>query len=90
MTTKQKSRRKKPAGKKRQRQRAMPSPHAFSYTIPDASAVGGPGKTSLYAMDKRLKAEGKPGLLFRDAFGRKMVDGPTLRELSSMKKEVVA
>ena len=83
---------KNPDGRSRQAKsasaNALPSPHAFSYTIPDASAVGGPGKISLYAMDKRLEAEGKPGLLFRDAF-RRSGRRPHVRELSSVKKEEI-
>jgi hypothetical protein len=88
MATKSKKR-KKPAGAKRRRQRAMPSPHAFAYTVADAASVGGPGKTSLYEADKRLKAEGKR-LLFKDGFGRTMVYGDILRELCGVKEEVTA
>jgi hypothetical protein len=68
------------APKMRQRQRAMPSPMAFAFTVRDAQMMGGPGKTKLYDLDRQLKAEGKP-LLFKDAAGRTMVNGDGLREL---------
>jgi hypothetical protein len=90
-TTKQQrqqhNRKRKAAAKKRNRARAMPSRDAFAFTIPDAQSLGLlPGKTKTYELDKRLKAEGKR-LLFKDAAGRTMADGDTLRELV---KEAVA
>jgi hypothetical protein len=66
--------------KKRRRLRAMPSPDAYSFTIPDAQAMGAPSKTTIYGIDKRLKAEGK-ALLFKDAAGRTMMYGNMLRAL---------
>jgi hypothetical protein len=94
MTSQQKQqqrRKQKRAAKKRNRQRALPSPDALAFTVPDSQAMGGPGRTKLYEIDKKLKAEGKT-LLFKDAAGRTMVVGNMLRELLSVeeKEEIIA
>ena len=78
MTTKSKKR--KP--KTRQRQRALPAPHAFAYTVHDATAMGGPGKTKIYELGKTGVLE-----LFKDAAGRRMVTGASLRALLGVKEE---
>jgi hypothetical protein len=75
------------ARRKRQRARALPSPNAISFTIPDFQSMGGPGKTSLYNEDKRRKENGEKRLLFKDAFGRTKVDGDMGRELLSIKED---
>jgi hypothetical protein len=73
--------RKKSAGSKRNRQRALPLPNAIAWTIPDYQALGGPGKTSIYQL-------GKSGALklFVDGAGRTMVDGDSGRALLGIKE----
>jgi hypothetical protein len=38
--------------KKRKRDRALPSPQAYAFTIADAQAMGLPGKSKIYEMIK--------------------------------------
>lgn len=62
---------------KRSRNRARPDPSrgAFAFTIEDAQAMGGPGRTKIYELAKRGELK-----LIRIA-GRTMVDGDSLRAL---------
>jgi len=75
---------------RRNRQRALPLPNAIAWTIADYQALGGAGKTSLYAEDKRRKENGEKPLLFKDAVGRTMVDGDLGRELLGVTDAVAA
>jgi len=59
----------------RDRARAAASPDAFAFTIPDAQAMGAPGRTKIYELAKR----GELKLLH--VAGRTLVDGASLREL---------
>jgi hypothetical protein len=59
----------------RRRARPDPSPHAFAYTIEDAQAMGGPGRTKLYQLAK----SGRLKLIH--VGGRTLVDGDSLRAL---------
>ena len=59
----------------RRHSRAMPSPHAFAYTLEDAKLMGGPGRTKIYDLAKRGELK-----LIRVA-GRTKVDGDSLRTL---------
>ena len=85
MSTKQKQQQKrvqKRAAKKRQRQRAMPSPSAYAFTLHDAMAMGAPAKTKIYELGKKGVLD-----LFRDAAGRRMVGGNSLRKLLGVKED---
>jgi hypothetical protein len=64
------------AAQKRRRQRTMPAPNAFAYTVEDAMAMGGPGRTALY----QLRMNGTLDW-FTDAIGRVMIKGNSLRKL---------
>jgi hypothetical protein len=59
----------------RKRARPAPSPNAFAFTIEDAQAMGGPGRTKIYDLAKRGE------LKMIDVAGRTMVDGASLRAL---------
>jgi hypothetical protein len=59
----------------RGRARPAPSPNAFAFTIEDAQAMGGPGRTKIYDLAKRGE------LKLIDVGGRTMVDGDSLRSL---------
>jgi hypothetical protein len=61
--------------KKRQRSRPLPSPEALSYSIPDACATSGWGRSKLYDFmdDGRLP--------WKKVDGRRRIDGPSLRKL---------
>jgi hypothetical protein len=85
-----KTKSKRQPGQKRNRLRALPLPNALAWTIPDYQAVGGGGKTKIYAEDKKRKKAGEKRLLFKDAFGRTMVDGDLGRELLSAKETEAA
>ncbi len=61
--------------KSRARRRPAPVVHAYAFTIPDAQAMGGPGRTKIYELAKSGKLK-----LLRVA-GRTMVDGASLRAL---------
>lgn len=74
---------------KRQRERAMPAANAFAFTVRDAQAMGAPGRTKLYELDKKLIEAGRK-LLFKDAAGRTMVYGDVLRELYGVEEEITA
>jgi hypothetical protein len=60
---------------RRRSRRAAPSPNAFAYTIADAQAMGGPGRTKIYDLGKR------GDLKLIKVAGRTMVDGASLRAL---------
>ncbi len=60
---------------RRARRRPAPVVHAYAFTIPDAQAMGGPGRTKIYELAKGGKLK-----LVRVA-GRTMVDGASLRAL---------
>jgi hypothetical protein len=60
---------------RRKRRRASPDPAAFAFTIPDAQAMGAPGRTSIYKLAKQGRLK-----LLRVA-GRTLVDGDSLRTL---------
>ena len=66
----------------RGRQRALPLPNALAWTIADFQRMGGPGKTSIYAL---AKADPPKLKLFKDGAGRTMVDGDSGRALLSIK-----
>ncbi len=83
MISKQKQHQKR--AEKRQRARAMPSPSAFAYTVEDGQAMGLPGRTKIYEIDKKLRAEGKR-FLFKGPGNRTMIDGDALRELYGIVK----
>jgi hypothetical protein len=59
----------------RSRARPAPSPNPFAFTIEDAQAMGGPGRTKIYDLAKRGE------LKLIDVAGRTMVDGASLRAL---------
>jgi hypothetical protein len=59
----------------RNRVRPAPSPNAFAFTIEDAQAMGGPGRTKIYDLAKRGE------LKLISVAGRTMVDGASLRAL---------
>jgi hypothetical protein len=88
MTQQQKRaiKRRRKSGKKRQlqRERALPSPNVHAYTIPDAQAMGLPGRTKIY----ELINAGRLKVIKLDH--RTMVVGDSLRELLSAKDEAVA
>ncbi len=60
---------------KRKRRRAAAAPHAYAYSIPDAQAMGAPGRTTIY----KLAKEGKLKLV--KVCRRTMVDAASLRAL---------
>jgi hypothetical protein len=60
---------------RRKRRRASPDPAAFAFTIPDAQAMGAPGRTTVYKLAKQGRLK-----LLRVA-GRTLVDGDSLRAL---------
>jgi hypothetical protein len=59
----------------RERRRAAADPQAYTFTIPDAQAMGGPGRTMIYSLAKQGK------LRLVKVGGRTMVDGASLRAL---------
>jgi hypothetical protein len=59
----------------RSRRRPAPVKNAYAFTIADAQAMGGPGRTKIYDLAKVGKLK-----LLRVA-GRTMVDGASLRAL---------
>lgn len=59
----------------RRRARPAPSQNAFAYTVEDAQAMGGPGRTKIYDLAKRGE------LKLINVAGRTMVDGASLRAL---------
>ena len=64
-----------PRKQPRKRLRAAATPMAHAFTIPDAQAMGAPGRTKIYELAKC----GKLKLLH--VAGRTMVDGASLRAL---------
>jgi hypothetical protein len=66
---------KKPESEPRERARAAPSPSAFAFTVDDAGAMSGFGKTKLYQFEK----EGR--LKFIKVDGKRLVVGDSLRAL---------
>jgi len=87
MTKQQKraSAQKKSTGQKRQRMRALPSPNAICWTIPDFQMLGGPGRTTIYEFGKTGKLK-----VFKDGAGRTMIDGDSGRALLSAKETEAA
>jgi hypothetical protein len=61
--------------KKRKRARPAPSPDALSYTIGDASAMTGFGRTALYEFMKTGRLE------YTEIGGRRKINGDSLRQL---------
>jgi predicted PhzF superfamily epimerase YddE/YHI9 len=70
--------------KPRKRARALPARNAFAFTIEDGQAMGRPGRTTIYEMEKagRLK--------FIHVGGRTMITGDSLRALLGVDEEVAA
>lgn len=64
-----------PQKRQRKRLRAAPTPMAHAFRIPDAQAMGAPGRTKIYELAK----SGKLKLLH--VAGRTLVDGASLRAL---------
>jgi hypothetical protein len=69
------SRRQDDEPKPRIRRRPPPSPNAFAYSLPDACAMSGFGKTSLYELMK----DGR--LQYKEIDGRRKIIGDSLRAL---------
>jgi hypothetical protein len=72
--------------RKRKRARATPARNAFAYTLPDAQAMGAPGKTTIYQLAKAgiLEfVEKKPGCPV-------MITGDSLRALLGVKLDEAA
>ena len=59
----------------RKRLRAAPDPMAHAFTIPDAQAMGAPGRTKIYELAK------SGSLKLLKVAGRTLVDGASLRAL---------
>jgi excisionase family DNA binding protein len=70
--------------KKRKRERALPSPQAYAFTIQDGQAMGLPGKSKIYEMiaDGTLKTV-KVG-------GRTLLKGDSVRAVLGASEAAVA
>ena len=70
--------------KLRKRARALPARNAFAFTIEDGQAMGLPGRTTIYEMEKA-------GLLkFIRVGGRTMITGDSLRAVLGADEEATA
>jgi hypothetical protein len=75
----------KPKYGKRTRPRAPQRPDAIAFTIAGFQALGGPGKTSIYALAKTGQLK-----LFKDVIGRTMIEGDSARALLGIKDQATA
>jgi hypothetical protein len=63
--------------------RVPPQPNAIAFTIAAFQSMGGPGRTSIYALAKTGALE-----LFRDPLGRTLVTGKSARAFLGVKDEI--
>jgi hypothetical protein len=81
MTPRKKSKTRKRAPAKRDRQLGPPSPDAFCYRLDDAESMGAPCRSQMY----KLAESGD--LTFIKIAGRTIVTGESLRRLLGIKAE---
>jgi hypothetical protein len=86
MTTQQKQQQKRVQERalKRKRERPLPSPRAFAYTLEDAQMMGLPGRTTIWKMRKAGTLEEVV------VGGRILLTGDSVRRVLGVKEEVAA
>ena len=66
------------------RKRALPSPHAYAFTISDGQSMGLPGRTTIWKMIRAGTLEAI------DVGGRKMLTGASVRRVLGVKEPEAA